>query len=99
MRAALLAIVVAAASCSSGSDRRYERNDLQLLTAFAAKEMCSCLFVMQRDELYCREYSRQDPNLRTYDIDWTQKRVEAQAVLYWGARAHYVSPRRGCVLE
>lgn len=99
MRRAWLLLLVVGVSCSSESGRQYERNDLQLLTAFAAKEMCSCLFVMQRDETYCREWARQDPNLRTYDIDWNAKRVETQAVLYWGARAHYVSPRRGCVLE
>jgi hypothetical protein len=82
-----LALAALLAGCSQGPDRLYEKNDLQLLTRYAAKELCSCLFVMERDEIYCREWTRQAPNLRTYRIDWSEKRVETQAVLDFGARA------------
>jgi hypothetical protein len=37
--------------------------------------------------------------LKTYQIDHDGKRVQTEAVLGWGARAHFVSPRRGCVAD
>lgn len=86
-------------ACAPSPDREYDNNDLELVTRYAAKELCSCLFVMQRDQGYCGEWTRASPNLRTYRVDWANRRVETQAVLYWGASARYVSARRGCVLE
>jgi hypothetical protein len=97
-RFAALALFVTAA-CSSGSERTYQRNDLQLLTAHAAKEMCSCIFVFGRDEDFCKAWVKAAPDLKTLRIDRGAKTVESQAVLLWGARARFVDERRGCVLE
>jgi hypothetical protein len=53
---ALLALI----GCSSApnAERVYKANDLQLLTAHAAKEMCSCVFVFGRDETSAAPGSR-----------------------------------------
>lgn len=101
MKRLVLALGLAAlfASCEAGPDRLYQMNDLQLLTRYAAKEMCSCLFVMERDEDWCAHWTKQSPNLRTYRVNRQARIVETQAVLSWTARARWVSPRRGCVLE
>jgi hypothetical protein len=80
-------------------DRVYQRNDLQLLTAHAAKEMCSCVFVFGRDEDFCSAWVKAAPDLKTLHVDWSDKRVESEAVVLWGARARFVDARRGCVLE
>ena len=98
MRALLFAALLLGA-CSSESGRQYAHNDLQLLTSYSAKELCSCLFVMNRDEGFCAAFTRASPNLKTVRIDWPNKRVETQAVLFWGSRARYLGPRRGCVAE
>ncbi|MBX3227838.1 MAG: hypothetical protein KIT84_22780 [Labilithrix sp.] len=91
---AAAALVVGASACS-----RYEDNDLELLTVYSAKMTCSCVFVMKRDDAYCREWAREVPNVRTLTIDHEKKRVEAQAIGFWGAKARYVDARRGCVVE
>jgi hypothetical protein len=77
----------------------YNNNDLVLLTAYAAKEICSCVFVMGREDDFCAAWAEASPDLKTYQIDHTNKTVTAQAVLFWGQTARYVSFRRGCVLE
>lgn len=95
----LLLLSLALAGCSSGSSRVYSNNDLQLLTAHAAKEMCSCLFVFGRDENFCSAWVKAAPDLKTLHVDWDGKSVESEAIIAWGARARFVDARRGCVLE
>jgi hypothetical protein len=96
----ILALMLAASACSqSGKDRIYRANDLQLLTAHAAKEMCSCVFVFGRDDEFCSAWVKASPDLKTLRVDRDEKTVESEAVLFWGARARFVSARRGCVLE
>ncbi len=86
--------------CGGKSDRlSYDNNDLEMLTAYKAKELCSCLFVMQQSEKYCADWTVASPNLASFTIDKTKKIVEASAVVMWHARAHYVNDRFGCVLE
>lgn len=83
-------------SCSNG---RYSRNDLQLVAAYQAREMCSCLYVMEQDESWCRAWTRASPNVAKFEIDNAKKRVTASAVTLWGSTAKFVSARSGCVTE
>ena len=96
-----IAVAALALSCDSAppGERLYKENDLQLLTAHAAKEMCSCVFVFGRDEDFCKAWVKAAPDLKTLRVDRDGKTVESQAVLLWGARARFVDERRGCVLE
>lgn len=91
----LLALVLVAPACDSP---RYQDNDLELLTRYRAKEMCSCLFVMEQTEPYCASYTVQPPDLATYTVDWDKKEVRTQAMMYWGARARFQGPLWGCRL-
>jgi hypothetical protein len=87
-------------SCGSNTDsRQYSYNDLQLITSYTAKEMCSCLFVMEQSEAYCRVWTKQSPAVASVRIDAAHKTVESYAVLFWGARARWVDEKFGCVLE
>ncbi|KFE68683.1 hypothetical protein [Hyalangium minutum] len=104
MRRAVLAVLLGAlvpvlASCESAGRRRYENNDLVLVTAYTAKDACTCLFVMERDEAFCRAFVKASPSVAQLTIDRERKAVETSAVLLWGARARYVDARDGCVLE
>lgn len=83
------------AGCSQG----YDNHDLQLLTSYRAKDMCSCVFVQGRDEDYCRNWTKAAPNLATLVVDTETKSVHTEALQYWSARAVWVNEREGCVLE
>jgi hypothetical protein len=91
--------ILLAAACSSEAGRTYERNDLQLLTSYAAKEICSCVFVMGQSEDYCAAWAKAAPDLKTFRVDRATGEVEAEAVLFWSRKARYLGRRRGCVLE
>lgn len=96
MKRLVLALVLAAASCSDG---RYDNNDLQLATAYTAKELCSCVFVMEMPQDYCREWTRASPDVAKFKIDADRKTVETSALLQWGSRARFDSAKFGCVLD
>jgi hypothetical protein len=99
VKIALALAVALLASCGGSSSRPYSRNDLQLLTAYGAKESCSCLFVLEQPEDFCLALTRQSPAIDTVRVDRSKKSVETAALLFWGARAHFVDAQTGCVLE
>ena len=45
-------------AAAGGSWRQYDNNDLQLATGYGAKEMCSCLFVMEMPFDYCTAWTK-----------------------------------------
>ncbi|MBN2360794.1 MAG: hypothetical protein JXR83_15170 [Deltaproteobacteria bacterium] len=90
----LAALTLGALACDS-----YSENDLELVTGYKAKTMCTCLFVTGQTEQYCAAWSTENPPIASYRIDWDSKAVESQGLLLWGARARFVSERLGCVLE
>jgi hypothetical protein len=100
---ALLAALCAAfalGGCGGGSDlNSYASNDLVMLTAYTAKEACSCLFVMAQSEDYCRLWVRENPPVAGFSVDHESRTVASSALLFWGARARYVDDDFGCVLE
>jgi len=100
-RLALTAVLLAFAgtACTPSSPQEYANNDLQLITGYSAKEFCSCLFVMEQTEDFCRAWTKADPAVATLRVDRTRKKVESSTGLLWGARAHFVDARFGCVLE
>ncbi|MGF1508951.1 MAG: hypothetical protein ACFB9M_05550 [Myxococcota bacterium] len=77
----------------------YRANDLELVTAYRAKEVCSCIFVMEQDEAFCRRYTAEEPDVATFSVDHEQKRVRTTAFFLWGASARFVGDRFGCVLD
>jgi hypothetical protein len=97
--ALLAACTVAGPLACSPGYREYDNNDLQLITAYTAKEMCSCLFGMEQDETSCRVWTRQSPAVYSLRIDREAKLVESSAGMLWGARARFESARAGCRLE
>jgi hypothetical protein len=99
------ALVAVLASCQSqsgggGDGRRgYDNNDLELVTAYTAKDACTCLFVLRRDEAYCRAFVKASPEVARLTVYPEQKMVETTALLLWGARARLVDERTGCQVE
>jgi hypothetical protein len=82
-----------------GVKGRYPNGDPALAAAYRAKETCSCLFVQERDEAYCRAWTEAKPDVARVEVDAAARALRARALLLWSARAHHVDARRGCVLE
>ena len=91
----IIAAIVTLAGCVEG----YSHNDLRMLTAYRAKEVCSCLFVQQQSEAYCEAYTVASPNLATYSVNFEDKTVQAEALMMWSNTAKYDSAHFGCVLD
>lgn len=98
-RIALVSGLFLLTSCGGDGTRTYERNDLQLLSGYTAKEACSCLFVMEQTEAFCRNWVRASPAVASWSFDEDEKSVRAGAILFWGAKARWVSEKFGCALE
>jgi len=90
----LVALTLATFGCE-----RYSANDLELATAYRARELCSCLFVARHTMQFCDEMTAIDPPLATFSVDQEHQVVESQALLMWSNRARFVDKRSGCVLE
>lgn len=107
LSAVLAALAAVLASCQSGSGsgsggdgrRVYDNNDLELVTTYTAKDACTCLFVLRRDEAYCRAFVKANPEVARLTIYREQKMVETTALLLWGARARLVDERTGCQVD
>lgn len=93
-RLAAVLVAVLAGSCSEG----YDNNDAELAVRQKAKEMCSCVFVMRRDEAYCRAWTKVTPDVAEAEIDHARKRVTAVALGLYRANAS-LREGLGCALE
>jgi hypothetical protein len=94
----LLLLLLIVCSCIIACER-YDTNDVQILTTYSAKSTCTCIFVMKRDEDFCAKWVHEDPNVKTVSINYEKKQVESQAMALWGAKAHFVNQRQGCVVD
>lgn len=101
MAASALAVLAGAVALGlvPGVKGRYANGDPALATAYRAKDTCSCLFVMGRDEAYCRAWTVASPEVASIDVDRAARAVTAKALLFWSARATYLDARSGCVVE
>jgi hypothetical protein len=101
----LLALVVLGLplGCGRGTDAQghvlYDNNDLQLAAANGARMTCSCLFVMEMPDDFCKAWVKASPSVARFSVDKYAKTVEASAFLAWPAKAHFVDDRTGCVME
>jgi len=68
-----------------------------ILSAYSAKEYCSCRFVMGLDEAYCRGYVKQYLPLGRLEEDKARREVLAEG-LGRRNRAIWQGPREGCRL-
>ena len=79
----------------------YERAALvafpAILSAYSAKEYCSCRYVMGFDGAYCRAYVAQYLPLSGLQDDLASRRVSAQG-LGRSHTAQWLGPRVGCRL-
>lgn len=100
MKPAAFALLFLTACASRTTDpQTFDNNDVELAMGNAARMSCSCLFVMKMPPDFCQAWVKASPNVASFKIDSDKKVVEATGLLEFGARAHFVDERRGCVLE
>jgi hypothetical protein len=101
--AAILAAIVvaplAALGVVPGLKGRYANGDPELAVDYRAKETCSCLWVLEREEAYCRAWTEASPDVARVEVDAAARIVRARALVLWTAQARFVDARSGCVLE
>jgi hypothetical protein len=68
-----------------------------ILSAYSAKEYCSCRFVMGFDEAYCRGYVKQWLPLSRLEEDGPQRQVTAEG-LGQRSQAAWQGAQAGCRL-
>ncbi len=97
MSFALVAMLLV--GCGGNKDvHTYDNSLFQLASGFSAKEMCSCLFVMQRPESDCAEWTRVSPDVAKYKVDHDAKSVRSRALGMGKTVARWESERTGCVI-
>ena len=69
----------------------------RIISAYSAKEYCSCRYVMGHDAEYCRAYVKQYIPLDAFRDDAEQHRVTA-AGLWQHSTAAWLGPQQGCRL-
>ncbi|EIK98090.1 hypothetical protein PMM47T1_02454 [Pseudomonas sp. M47T1] len=69
-----------------------------ILSAYSAKEYCSCRYVMGQSVGYCQGYVKQWLPLSSLDDDPGHARVSARG-LGQNATAVWLGPRQGCRLS
>lgn len=94
-----LGVLLTACANPDGKPRTFDNNDLELATGNSARMGCSCRFVMEMPEDFCRAWVRASPDIAMLSFDMANKAVESSAFMSVSARAHYVDEKRGCVLE
>ncbi len=72
---------------------------LRIGASYGAKLACSCLFVMEQDEEYCRAWVRASPDIVKLRIDEEDKTVTARALGVVRATARWTGERSGCQLQ
>jgi hypothetical protein len=95
-------VILFVLACVAGSDakdpQKYSASLLSLATAFAAQEGCSCRFVMERDDAFCRDWIRVSPDIARITVDEQAKTVTSRALMGWKRTARF-DPVDGCRLD
>jgi hypothetical protein len=94
----VLLLVLLVACAPKTEVRRYDNSLFELGAAFAAKEVCSCVFVAGRDEADCREWTRVKPDVARFRVDREASEVTARALGMAKTTARYEGDGLGCVL-
>jgi hypothetical protein len=91
------AVLLVGAGAWYAQNREHVRAFQGVLSAYTAKEYCSCRYVMGFSEKYCQGYARQYIPISSLEDDSGAKRVTV-----WGlgqsSTATWVGPREGCRL-
>jgi len=77
---------------------KYDNSLFRLASGFSAQEVCSCVFVMGRDEDFCAEWTRVSPDVAKFRVDHEARTVRARALGMGRTEARYTGEKTGCQL-
>ncbi len=86
-------------ACAKDAPRVYDASLFEIGAGYSAKMMCSCLFVMERDEPFCAEWTQASPDIARFTVDLEQRTVTSRALGMGRRTARFVGVPWGCVLE
>jgi len=89
--------LVLLAACGNPDLIKYETPLFQLGTGYNAKEVCSCLYVSDRDEDECKEWTRVSPDIARFRVDEDTQTVTSKALGGAAVSFRYESEETGCV--
>ncbi|MEQ1500924.1 MAG: hypothetical protein ABMB14_01775 [Myxococcota bacterium] len=92
-------LALAACGPKAGALPTYDAGLLGLAAAFSAKEVCSCVFVAGGSVDDCRAWTRVDPAVTRFRVDFDRGEVHATALGVTRSTARWVDDAHGCVLE
>jgi len=78
--------------------KKYDLGLLKIATSFAAKEMCSCVFVSGRDVEVCEGYIKVSPDVARAKVDLEAKTVRARALGMAKTEARWLGEEQGCAV-
>lgn len=78
---------------------KFDTGLLRIAANYGAKLACSCRYVMEQSEAYCREWVRASPDIVRLSFDEDRRSVTARALGVVRARATWTGARDGCGLE
>lgn len=99
MQGRWLSLGLLALSACGPKEVRYDNSLLELGSGFAAKEVCTCVFVAGHEKTFCKELVRVKPNVARFRIDRADQEVRARALGLAPKTARYQGPGLGCALE
>ncbi|MCR9203598.1 MAG: hypothetical protein NXH75_03405 [Halobacteriovoraceae bacterium] len=68
-------------------------------SAALSKEMCSCLFVAEQTEKYCRMVTKESRILANWEADFNRKEVTARGANFRAMSKLDDNPRYGCQIQ
>lgn len=98
MTAAILVIVISAAAIWVSANFSDIKKIFPMASRTFSKFMCSCIFIEERNEEECRNWSRIPLPVSEFSIDRINRSVTSKAFGYTGT-AKYKHERYGCTLE
>jgi hypothetical protein len=90
-------MVVVAVALVSVRARAKPANVFQLLTGFSAKETCSCAFVVEQTDDYCKAFGSQEGYDTTITIDHAAK--IASSTFSGSTRTARFTDTEGCLVD
>ncbi len=91
-------VVCTLASIWSVVNWKYIESFPKIISAYYAKEFCSCYYVMEQDIEYCHNYTRQYVPISAFQLKQKEKRVIVSGLGH-RTSALFTGSRHGCVLE
>lgn len=70
----------------------------RIISAFYAKEFCSCFFVTEGDEKQCHNFARQWVPTQSFVLDQEKRTVTVKG-LYVTTTARFTGDKYGCVID